>query len=210
MASKTDNTDNTDNSNTTSTFIPLLNFEDDYEILNEYPYTIRRIKDSYEISECKSNGYILVHLNSKSYCKHVLIAKQFIENDDPEHKIQVDHINHDRSDNHIENLRWITPSNNQRNKSLKNGVKYEFIDELPDDYIDVDTYTTRNDVHEFGEKEYYYAPSTDKFYYFNGSKYRILRVNNYNGTLCVRMTDINKRYVSVCYTKFKVQYDLLD
>ena len=204
------NTDNTDNINTTATFIPLIDHED-YEILNEYPYTIRQIKDKYEISECvNGKGYIGVKLNGINHYKHILIAKQFIENDDPDHKIQVDHINHDRTDYHIENLHWITPSNNIRNKSVHKGIKNEFIDELPDDYIDVDQYTTRNGVHEFGDKEYYYSPSTDKFYYYNGSKYRILYVNNYATGLRVKMTDINKKQVSVYYTKFKIQYDLLD
>lgn len=202
---------NTDNNNTTSTFIPLLNFEDDYEILNEYPYTIRRKKDSYEISESKSGkGYIRVHLNGKSYYKHILIAKQFIENDDPENKVEVDHINHDKTDYHIENLRWTTPSNNNMNKSVHKGVTYEFINELPDDYIDVDTYETRKGVHEFNDKEYYFSPSTDKFYYYNGHQYRILHVNNNHGSSTVRLKDINKRCVSVYYTKFKIQYDLLD
>ena len=208
MASKTDNNNN--NNNTSSTFVPLIDHED-YEILNEYPFTIRRIKDQYEISEsANGKGYIGVKLNGKTYLKHRLIALQFLENDDPEHKTQVDHINHDRSDNHIQNLRWITPSNNNMNKTSRNGIKYDYIDELPDDHIDVDTYETRNGIHEFGEKEYYYSPSTDKFYYFNGSKYRILYVNNYATGLRVKMTDINKKQVSVYYTKFKIQYDLLD
>ena len=205
MASKTDN-----NNNTSSTFVPLID-HDDYEILNEYPFTIRRIKDKYEISESKNDkGYIQVNLNGKPYLKHVLIAKQFIENDDPDHKIQVDHINHDRTDNNIENLRWITPSNNCRNKTANNGIKYDYIDDLPDDYMDVDTYTTRNGIREFNDKEYYYSPSTDKFYYFNGSKYRILHVNDYHESYFVYMTDINKRRIKVYYTKFKIQYDLLD
>ena len=37
----TSNTDNTDNNNTTAKYIPLID-HDDYEILNEYPFTIRR------------------------------------------------------------------------------------------------------------------------------------------------------------------------
>ena len=118
----TSNTDNIDNNKTTAKYIPLID-HDDYEILNEYPFTIRRKKDSYEISEFKNGkGYIGVKLNGNKHYKHILVAKQFIENDDPDHKTQVDHINHDRTDYHIENLRWITPSNNQRNKSVHNGI----------------------------------------------------------------------------------------
>lgn len=87
-------------------FIPLLNHENNYEILNKYPFTIRRIKDHYEVKDCvRGTGYITVNLNNKSYDKHRLIAMQFLLNDDPENKTQVDHINHDKTDNHLENLR---------------------------------------------------------------------------------------------------------
>lgn len=174
--------------------------------------TIRRKKDHYEVIEddYQNQGYPSVYLKRKPYQKHILIAKQFITNDDPEMKTDVDHINRDRTDYHIENLRWITKSDNQRNKSSFKGIKYEYIDEIPDDYIDVDTYETKKGLHEFNEKEYYYSPSTDKFYYFNGSQYRILNVNMPQNSKCVKMIDKNKRQVAVYYTKFKVQYELLD
>ena len=36
-------------------------------------------------------------------------SKTFIKNDDPEHKTQVNHIDHNRSNNDANNLEWITP-----------------------------------------------------------------------------------------------------
>ena len=49
-------------------FVPLLNFEDDYEILNVYPFTIRRKRDHYEVSEWdRGKGYPCVSLNRKPY-----------------------------------------------------------------------------------------------------------------------------------------------
>lgn len=110
-------------------FVPLLNFEDDYEILNQYPFTIRKKSNHYELIETiQSNGYVYVSLIGKTYrktvLKHVIVAKQFLPNDDPEHKTQVDHISRDKSDYHLSNLRWVSPSENCQNRTSCNGVQY--------------------------------------------------------------------------------------
>ena len=178
----------------------------DYEIMTEFPFTIRRKRDQYEISESISNGYIQVHLNRQSYRKHVLVAKQFIQNDDPIHKTQVDHINRDRTDYHIENLRWVTPSSNQQNKSSHKGVVYEFVDDIPDESIVVDFYDTRTDHYEFDDYYFY----DDVFYFYNGINYRVLHVNESKyGSKYVSMNDINGNPIKVYYSKFKQQHDLM-
>ena len=48
---------------------------------------------------------------------HRLVAEAFIEN--PEDKSEVDHINRDSLDNRVENLRWVTKSENQINKKIQ-------------------------------------------------------------------------------------------
>ena len=55
-------------------FVPLLNFENDYEILNAYPFTIRKKANHRVISESLNGGYVQVNLNSKPYKKHRPIA----------------------------------------------------------------------------------------------------------------------------------------
>ena len=45
--------------------------------------------------------------------KHRLVAIAFIPN--PEDKPEVDHINHNRGDNRLENLRWVTRKENMNN-----------------------------------------------------------------------------------------------
>ena len=187
-------------------FVPLLNFENDYEILSTYPFTIRRKKDHYKISEWKNGDeYVNVALHGDSYDKHILIAKQFIPNDDPEHLTEIDHINHDRTDYHIENLRWVSHSDNQKNKTSYNqNIIYEYVNEIPDDAIVVDKYNT----HEF--EFYYYSESTDRFYFYNGHQYKMLYVNEdkRSGSLLVNMMNTNNIKVRIYYNKFKKLYDI--
>ena len=47
-----------------------------------------------------------------------LIARQFIPNDDPKHKTEVDHKNRNRANYQLSNLRWITPSHNNYNRVM--------------------------------------------------------------------------------------------
>tara|TARA_R110002153_G_scaffold157939_3_gene309989 strand:+ start:1463 stop:1912 length:450 start_codon:yes stop_codon:yes gene_type:complete len=72
-----------------------------------------------------SDGYYHVELRKdgkrKSYRVHRLIALYYIPN--PENKKEVDHINRDRADNRIENLRWATKSENNQNKGCHKNNK---------------------------------------------------------------------------------------
>ena len=183
-------------------FVPLLD-HDDYEILNQFPFTIRRKDNHLEVKEHNNQeGYPRVHLNSQTYLKHRLIALQFIPNDDPELKSQVDHKNRNKADYHLDNLRWVSQSENQKNKESYKGVNYEYVDDIPDDAIVVDSYG----VHKF--ENYYYHDNV--FYFYNGIQYRKLHIIEYkNGSKCVHMTDSNGENIGVYYNKFKKQYDLL-
>ena len=193
-----------------------LKVDSDYEICTKYPYQIRRKSDHYEPSESYNNdGYIQVNLNKVCYGKHVVLATQWIENDDPEHKTQVDHINKHRDDNHIENLRWVTRSKNLENRSSCKGIVYEYFDDIPDESIVVDFYETRNGYHEFDEGKYYYyydEESNEDIFYckIKDDLYRRLHINVLkNGTQYVNTKDINNKKVAMCLTKFKHQYDLI-
>ena len=65
-----------------------------------------------------STGQIMVLSKNSGYCRiaiskhvHRLVAEAFIEKPSEE-KCWVDHIDGDRSNNNVSNLRWVTPSEN--------------------------------------------------------------------------------------------------
>ena len=119
----------------------VLRAHSNYEICVEFPHQIRRISDHRIVIEREhSRGYIQVNLNNVTCLKHRLIAEQWIANDDPENKTEVDHINHVRTDNRISNLRWVTHSENNLNRSSYNGIVYEYTDEIPDNSVPIILY----------------------------------------------------------------------
>ena len=60
--------------------------------------------------------YLAVSIDNKPFKVHRLIAEAFIPN--PDNLPEVDHINRIPTDNRIENLRWVSRSVNQINRTL--------------------------------------------------------------------------------------------
>lgn len=71
------------------------------------------------------NGYFNLTLckdgKTKQFQIHRLVAQAFIPN--PENKPEIDHINTDRTDNRVENLRWVTHKENSNNPITLNKLK---------------------------------------------------------------------------------------
>ena len=169
-----------------------LNQHPEYEIYSEYDdalhcYPIRKIGKTRILKTRIDKGYVRICLEDNvQYRAHRIIAEHFIPNDDPENKIQVDHINHDRTNNRITNLRWVSPLQNTNNKSKYNDREIEYEPNLPDDVIVVNIYG------KYRFNGYYFA--NDVFYKDTGNgNYRIVpwhyiqSENRYK----VRLTDEN-------------------
>ena len=142
--------------------------DQDYEINTAFPYPIRRKGSDRIIGEYQTpNGYVQCSLNRKKYLKHRIIAQQFISN--PDNLPQVDHINHNRADNRIENLHWISISENQKNKLSGKGYQFRFVESLPEDARPFEHYGN----HEFKD---YYISGNQLFLLIREGRYRVLDV----------------------------------
>lgn len=113
--------------------INLNGYENNYKVSND-----GRIWSEYLQNYLKpyfsKGGYMRVKVNfgdrNKKFMVHRLVAMAFIKNDDPDKKTQVDHINCNRTDNKVENLRWVTPKENTYHaieKGNRDKYKYTFI-----------------------------------------------------------------------------------
>lgn len=77
-----------------------------------------RIKNKKKVMSSNKNnsGYQMMHLSlfgkSRAYTVHRLIAITFIPN--PGCKPQIDHIDCDKSNNKVDNLRWVSQGENMR------------------------------------------------------------------------------------------------
>jgi hypothetical protein len=130
---------------------------------------------------------------------HRVIAEQFIDN--PDGFVEIDHVNRIRTDNSLENLRWVSDSINQRNRTSCKGVKYEYIDKLPNGYEPFTMYKMCT-----GEIRYFdnlYVNFDDEIPKFitndSGHQYRFLyhdeKIN------CVSRRDIHNKYCHICFSR---------
>jgi len=104
---------------------PIEDYEDLYEVSDWG--RVKSVKKGIILSLNKKdgNGYPQSSLwkngKYKPIDNHILVAKAFIPN--PENKPCIDHINGDKSDNRVENLRWVTYKENMANPETYKKVK---------------------------------------------------------------------------------------
>jgi len=100
--------------------VPVVNIEGEvWEKVDDSNYEIsnfgrlRRIGRRRLIEGSISEGYIQVSIHGVTQRVHRLVAQAFILN--PEGKEMVDHIDGNRTNNHVSNLRWVTAEENSNN-----------------------------------------------------------------------------------------------
>jgi hypothetical protein len=103
-----------------------------YDIQSVHPFMIRKRANRRIIALITdtSTGYIRCWMDGRMLPHHRLIAEQFLVR--PEGATEIDHINHIRSDNRLHNIRWVSSTENARNKTAYNGRQIEYADSLPE------------------------------------------------------------------------------
>lgn len=145
----------------------------------------------------RKDGYIdyIFFVNGK--CKRILlhhiIVKMFINPDYDSKKFDVDHKNHNKQDNSIENLSVVTRSENNRNRSSMNEVKFNYVDNIGKSLI-INT-----------DAGIYYSLEFDKFYMFlqHTNKYKELHVYLNHGKNPSIRYRYNNKYYQFSINKFK-------
>jgi hypothetical protein len=154
----------------------VLKVNPNYKIMKSFPYIIRENdylkwgvipeKGYYVQDTVGINGYPIISLDRKLHYMHKIIAVQFLEN--PNKHKEVDHIDKNKLNYRVENLRWVSHSENGKNRKSNKGIVYEYFDELPE--------FCRPFLHYYGHEfeSYLISNASRNMYLWNGVKYRKL------------------------------------
>ena len=122
-----------------------------------------------ELKPCKNKkGYLKIGLykngKRKHFYLHRLLALTFIPN--PDNLPEVDHIDRDRSNNDLSNLRWVTSIENNQNKGIPNtnttGEKYIHEDKYYKGWI-FEKHINGKRYHKFSKDKQVVIDYRDKF-----------------------------------------------
>lgn len=144
-------------------------------------------KDGYINYNFRVNGKL------KNILHHTIIVKMFIKTDYDYKKEQIDHLDHNRSNNSIDNLAVVSASENCRNVSRsRTGKDFNFVDSIGNSLV----------INE--EAKIYYSLEYDKFFMFinHTNKYKELHELIDRGYHYVKYIYNNKNH-RISTTKFR-------
>ena len=142
------------------------------------------------------NGYLrymfFVNGKSKYIFYHTIIVKMFINPNFDSTKEEIDHRDHNRANNSIENLAIVSRLENNRNKYSHNGKKFNFVDNIGKSLI------INKDA------KIYYSLEYDKFFMYinHTNKYKELHVCLDRGYPYIQYSYNNKHH-KFSINKFK-------
>ena len=144
-----------------------------------------------------NRGYIQFNVWNEGKMKHImyhqLIVRLFVDaNYDPSTQ-QIDHLDHNKLNNSIDNLKVVSKSGNNMNRSVYNGKQVIYIDDIGEN-IPVNK-----------EHNVYYSKSLDKFYRFveHVGKYRQMNEGKTKGICFWIHYKFDKKNYHVNATKFR-------
>ena len=130
----------------------------------------------------KKDGYLrysfFVNGKYKRIYYHTIIVKMYIKPDYDSTKEQIDHMDHNRTNNSIENLAVVTHLENQRNQYSMNGKEFNFVSDIGKSLV----------INE--EAQIYYSLELDKFFMYINHTNKFKELHEY----------LNNGYPYICYS----------
>ena len=142
------------------------------------------------------NGYIYYDFYVNGKRKHIylhhIIVKLFIDKNFDSSKNVIDHKDHNRTNNSIDNLCIVSQSENCRNMSSQKGKEFNFVDDIGKTLV-INS-----------EAQIYYSLDLDKFFMYinHTNKFKELHVCFHKGIPCIQYNYNNKQYL-FSINKFK-------
>jgi hypothetical protein len=174
-----------------------------YEITTDEPWQFRRMCDGKIVKpwSTKKNGYYRVRLDQKLRDIHKIIAEQFVDN--PDNLLEVDHVDRDKTNNSLSNLRFVSRGTNQRNKSGSMKGKFEYFNEIPDGFVSFPEYILRNgDIERF--ETLYVRLENGELEFITGNsecQYRYVKQSEIRGRKHIRYYDSNGKNCTIYFSR---------